>query len=239
MFQQKYHWQSKKLDYVGGIYQPPSFFSEEMRDRVGHKPFFPWFIVYDFEAMLLPQQSHQGSIKWQTRHHPISVSVCSNAPSYRESQCFVSEDLTELLTQMVDYMREIAFEIYVLASHGWDGLVQEEDWRKYKQEVPVLGFNSAKYDMNLIKSEFTKVLGLHKTKDYFVVKKSNQYLCISNAQFHFLDISHYLAPGYSYAKFLKAYQTKEGKFFFPYEWFDSVDKLESPNLPPFRPFIQV
>ena len=83
MFERKFNWQGhqkvcsglKKLDYVGGIYQPSPSFSEEMRDRVGHKPFFPWFIVYDFEAMLLPQQSHQGSIKWQTRHHLISVSV--------------------------------------------------------------------------------------------------------------------------------------------------------------------
>ena len=108
----------KKLDYVGGIYQPIPSFSEEMRDRVGHKRFPPWFIVYNFEAMLLPQQSHQGSIKWQTRQHPIRVSVCSNAPSCREPQCFVSEDLTELLTQMVDYIREIALEMYVLASPG-------------------------------------------------------------------------------------------------------------------------
>ena len=183
--------------------------------------------------MLLPQQFHQESIKWQTRHHPISVSVCSNAPCYREPQYFVSEDLTELLTEMVEYMREIALEIYVLASHRWDGLVQEDlkvKLEKYKQEVPVLGFNSAKYDLNLIKSEFAKVFGLHETKDYFVVKKSNQYLCISNTQFCFFDISHYLASGCSYAKFLKAYQAEEVKFFFPYEWFDSVDKLDSPSL---------
>ena len=57
----------------------------------------------------------------------------------------MSEDLTELLTQMMDYIREIALEIYVLASRRWDGLVQEEDLKvkleKYKQEVPVLGFN--------------------------------------------------------------------------------------------------
>ena len=168
------------------------------------------------------------------------MSVCSNAPSYREPQCFVSEDLTELLTQMVDYMQEIALEIYVLSSRRWDGLVQEEDLKlkleKYNQEVPILGFNSAKYDMNLIKSKFAKVLGLHETKDYFVVKKSNPYLCISNAQFRFLDISHYLAPGYTYAKFLKAYQTEEAKPFFPYEWFDSANKLDFPNLPPSMAF---
>ena len=153
----------------------------------------------------------------------------------------MSEDLRELLTQMVDYMQEIALEIYVLSSRWWDGLVQEEDLKvkleKYKQEVLVLGFNSAKYDMNLIKSKFAKVLGLQETKDYFVVKKSNQYLCISNSHFRFLDIFHYLAPGYSYAKFLKADRTEEAKFFFPYECIDSVDKLDFPSLP--WPFIQV
>ena len=207
----------KKFDYVGGIYQPTVSFIEEMRDRLGEKTFYPWFIVYDFEAMLLPVEQFESSIRWQTKHHPISVSVCSNAPSYREPQCFVNENLSELLKQMLDYMRQIASEIYFLASQRWDSVIHKEDLKqkleKYKQEVPVLGFNSAKYDMNLIKSEFAKVLELHETKDYFVVKKSNQYLCISNPQFRFLDISHYLAPGYSYAKFLKAYKTEEANFF--------------------------
>ena len=76
-------------------------------------------------------------------------------------------------------------------------------------------------------------MGLHETKNYFVAKKSIQYLCISNTQFYSLDIFHYLAPGYSYAKFLKVYQTE---FFLPNEWFDSVDKLDSPNLPPSQAF---
>ena len=38
----------KKLQYVGGIYTPPCSFSEEMYQRTGERPFFPWFIVYEF-----------------------------------------------------------------------------------------------------------------------------------------------------------------------------------------------
>ena len=49
-------------------------------------------------------------------------------------------------------------------------------------------------------------------------------MCIANPEFRFLDISNYLAPGYSYAKFLKAY--------FPYEWLDDERKLEATSLPP-------
>ena len=57
-------------------------------------------------------------------------------------------------------------------------------------------------------------------------------MCVANPEFRFLDISNYLAPGYSYAKFLKAYQTEESKFYFPYEWFDDERKLEATSLPP-------
>ena len=96
----------------------------------------------------------------------------------------------------------------------------------------MLGFNSAKYDINLIKMVLAKTLKLHETNDYFVVKKNNQYMCVANPEFRFLDISNYLASGYSYAKILKAYQTEEFKFYFPYEWFDDERKLEATSLPP-------
>ena len=44
-----------------------------------------------------------------------------------------------------------------------------------------------------------------------------------------LDITNYLAPGYSYSKFLKAYDVEEQKVFFPYEWLDTLDKLHFIN----------
>ena len=43
---------------------------------------------------------------------------------------------------------------------------------------------------------------------------------------------NYLAPGYSYANYLKAFTMDEGKVFFPYEWMTSTHKLSNVRLPP-------
>jgi len=51
-----------------------------------------------------------------------------------------------------------------------------------------------------------------------------------------LDVSNFLAAGSSYAGFLKAYGCTESKGFFPYEWVDSLEKLEEPQLPPHSAF---
>ena len=43
---------------------------------------------------------------------------------------------------------------------------------------------------------------------------------------------NYLAPGYSYASYLKAFTMDECKVFFPYEWITSTRKLSNVSLPP-------
>ena len=68
------------------------------------------------------------------------------------------------------------------------------------------------------------------------IKKGSNYTQIATYRFKFLDISNYLAGGVSYAKFLKAYSVEENKSYFPYEWFDSTDKLHHPTLPPLEAF---
>ena len=74
-------------------------------------------------------------------------------------------------------------------------------------------------------------MGLPDCKNPFVVKKGNTYTCITTDRFKFLDVRHYLAAGYSYDAFLKAYHVPVRKSFFPYEYFDDVRKLELPSLP--------
>ncbi len=46
-----------------------------------------------------------------------------------------------------------------------------------------------------------------------------------------LDVRSYLAPNYSYDAFIKAYKCKIEKGFFPYDYFDSYDKLYETELP--------
>ena len=108
-------------------------------------------------------------------------------------------------------------------------------FKKYISVMPVLGFNSSKYDLNLIKQYFPKHLNLATDCDY-VIKKTNQYTAIATSKFKFLDIVNYLAAGCSYSKFLKAYDVEESKSYFPYEWFDDVGKLDYPALPPYESF---
>lgn len=48
---------------------------------------FKWFVVYDFEAMLVPiKESNSAKLTW-TRHDPISV--CSNVDGYTDPHCIV------------------------------------------------------------------------------------------------------------------------------------------------------
>ena len=63
------------------------------------------------------------------------------------------------------------------------------------------------------------------------IKKENTYLTIGTPHMKILDISNYLAAGCSYEKSLKAYGCDIPKGVFPYEWFDSLEKLDCTSLP--------
>ena len=65
----------------------------------------------------------------------------------------------------------------------------------------------------------------------FIVKEQNALTCVQTAQFRFLDIINFMAPGCNYAAYLKAYEVQEEKGFFPYEWLVSLEKLDYPRLP--------
>ena len=130
-----------------------------------------------------------------------------------------------------------------------DDELQEENekeknvYKKFKEELDaycrktiVLGFNSAKYDMNLVKAHLAKQLDMHGPGETFNVKRNNSYACLANDTFKMLDVTSYMSPGISYDKFLKAFDVAKNKGFFPYEWFHGVDKLNHPTLPSHEDF---
>ena len=111
-----------------------------------------------------------------------------------------------------------------------------EKFIMYCAQIPVLGFNSSSYDLNLIKPELIDCFDFSDSKNAFIVKKGNRYLCLGNTKFKFLDICQYLPPATSYSKFLKSFEVEEKKKFFPYEWFDDENKLDYTTLPPIEAF---
>ena len=105
----------------------------------------------------------------------------------------------------------------------------------YLSELPVLGFNSGKYDLNAVKEFlFPYLIEHHPIK--FTVKRNSNHMCLKTKCLKLLDISNYVAPGFSYDQFLKAYECEQTKGFFPYEWVDGLDKLEETSLPPHEAF---
>ena len=58
------------------------------------------------------------------------------------------------------------------------------------------------------------------------MKNGNTFKSIRSGNFHFLDVCHYLPPGISLDKYVKAFN-KNGmkKSIFPYEFLDSYEKL--------------
>ena len=121
-------------------------------------------------------------------------------------------------------------------------------------QLPVIGFNSGKYDLNVIKQFFVPyLLKPSKQEDNddgndedeedddgdetrFVIKRQNTFMCFSTKKLKFLDIINFLAPGYSYDKYLKAYGCELQKGHFPYEYMDGIGKLEDIALPPQEAF---
>ena len=94
----------------------------------------------------------------------------------------------------------------------------------YLSELPVLCFNSGKYDLNAVKEFlFPYLIEHHPIK--FTVKRNSNHMC-----------PNYVAPGFSHDQFLKAYECEQTKGYFPFEWVDGLDKLEETSLPPHETF---
>ena len=68
-----------------------------------------------------------------------------------------------------------------------------------------------------------------------MIKKANNYLHIKTEKLRFLDIRNFLAPGFSYQKFLIAYGSVQTKLYFPYEFMTDLTKLQS-SLPKHHAF---
>ena len=73
---------------------------------------------------------------------------------------------------------------------------------------------------------------------FFIIKRDNTFMCLSMDKPKFLDMTNYIAPGFSYDKYLKAYGCKITKGHFPYEYMNCLSKLNETVLPPKEAFFR-
>ena len=195
---------------------------------------YPYFIVYDFEALHKKMDEPQTEeLIITSRHVPVLVAINDNLTN--EPVFIVDQDPENLINSFMEDLQErqrkIAEKVdslYPLPKSN-DGRIHLPDnvknlWKTWVNQVPIFGFNSGRYDINMIKEYFVKDLA--EISDVNVAKKGNSYMFLSHPDFKFLDIKSYLAPGLSYDAWCRAYGCELQKLAFPYEWFDSFDKLK-------------
>ena len=118
---------------------------------------------------------------------------------FEDSTCFVSAgNETVLVQKMVDYTEKISDATYAILQVRYkcvfdalaispnclcENLLKEFD--AFIRELPILGYNSSKYDLPLIQTILIRELV---GKIDFVITKANTCLCLKTAKFRFLDI---------------------------------------------------
>ena len=90
----------------------------------------------------------------------------------------------------------------------------QEHLERYCNVLPVFGFNSAKYDINLIKSYLLPFLINERNMESIVVNKANQFVSFKFGDVQLQDIMNFLGGATSLDSFIKAYKTAETKAFF-------------------------
>lgn len=115
-----------KLKFPGGFHDQRRNIFEQLDEYDIHVDndirHYPYFIVFDFEAILQAiDETQPGKLKWSAEHQPISVSVCSNVEDFREPKCFVNANCDALVESMLEYMTEIAERANALSFERWGG----------------------------------------------------------------------------------------------------------------------
>ena len=201
---------------------------------------YPHAIFYDFEAYGDGNQRKEptGALTIERAHVPISVSIGDTLE--KEPTHICERNPAELITK---FMKELERRERKIGERVREEFLptdmhllpkdQQKRMCEWCNEVPVVGFNSGAYDLNLIKSHFAGAVASENEK-VRVAKKGNKTMFLLTSRARFLDFMNYLGPGTSYEKWVKAYGSEATKSWFPYEWFDRPEKLDNPGLPEYE-----
>ena len=126
--------------YPGGVYHTTQTVFDRLEDEGINVPeedrYYPYRATYDIEVMLQPTDKRRSEkLEWTSDHVLLSVSVCSNVPTYTEPICFVTEgdtsDTSEFCLQHLIDISEKAFRL-LLPRYG---MIFEEIQQRLDQDL--------------------------------------------------------------------------------------------------------
>ena len=115
------------------------------------------------------------------------------------------------LTRRQETISKEVWEMYQVVDRESSLSQVRERWIDWVNQVPIFGFNSEKYDLNLVKEHFIRTLS--NMNDVNVMKKDNSYIFLMTPSFK-LDIKNYLTLGLNYDGRCKVNRCKVQKLAF-------------------------
>ena len=140
-----------------------------------------------------------------------------------EDECIENEEETDASTHFLRIQKN---QLIDLMQH----------LERYTNTLPVFGFNSGRYHIDLIKLYLIPYLIKEKEIEPSVIKKANDFVSFNFGDVQLLDFMKFLGGATTSDSFLKAYKASELKGYFPYEWFDTPNKLDEQQLPSYDDF---
>ena len=137
-------------------------------------------------------------------------SVSESSPRRRRSP-----NIRQSLTRWLDIVPIIGFnsqryDLKVLRPHMMRILIEMEEEERAATELT----DDDDDDNDNDDDDADETIDQKKEATYFVVKRQGGLSCIQTKRLRFLDICNFIAPGFSYSKYLKAYECSEEKGFF-------------------------
>ena len=111
-----------------------------------------------------------------------------------EDECCEADDSSEEKDVSTQFLHLQKKQLIQLQEHS----------ERYCNVLPVFGFNSGKYDINLIKKYLLPILVEDKDIEPIVIKKANQYMSFKFGDVQLLDILNFLGGATNLDCFLKS-----------------------------------
>ena len=128
--------------------------------------------------------------------------------------CIVEEEEKDLFTKFLQMQKNPLTDL-------------QEHFERYRNILPVFGFNSEKYDIILIKSYLLPIPVNEQDIEPTVIKEANQFVSLKFGDIQLLNIMNFLGDATSLDSFIKAHKTKETKGLFPYGRFVCPEKMNN------------
>ena len=165
------------LQFPGGFFSPSKTVFEQLEQCNISVPvserYFDYFTVFDFESMLYKiKYQNTPKLSWETKHVPISVSVCSNIPDHTTPCFMIDTDLDKLLGKLFSKLKEMQQAMKVLTRLKWNAPMQQlkdkleasrELYESFEEKLSHIKEPPPEkiFQMRILKQNFKQLSSLH------------------------------------------------------------------------------